>query len=134
MILVDTSAWSVFLRRKNRVTSLAIQIITELLTNNEPIYLCGIVYQEILQGIRDKKQYDSVKNYLDQFDFLQTDVRVHHLAAQIFNKCQNKGISATTVDCLIAALALFHDCHLLTLDGDFKHIKRCVDLKLYPIE
>lgn len=133
MILVDTSAWSFFLRRKKRVESPLITILTDLVANDEPIYLCGIVYQEVLQGIRNKKQYDTVKSYLDQFNFLQTDLHVHHLAAQVFNKCQDKGVSASTVDCLIAALALFHDCFLLTLDNDFQHMARCVNLKLVSV-
>lgn len=105
----------------------------ELIANEKPVTICGIVYQEVLQGIRDKKQYDFVKRYLKDFDFLQTDIRVYELAADIFSKCKSKGTTATTVDCLIAALAVFHECPLLTTDKDFLHMQKHCDLSVYPL-
>jgi predicted nucleic acid-binding protein len=54
-------------------------------------------------------------------------------AARIANACRRKNITASAVDCLIAASAIEHDTQLLTTDQDFTAMARHSDLKLFRI-
>jgi predicted nucleic acid-binding protein len=51
-------------------------------------------------------------------------------AAEIANRCKDKGIQAKTLDCLIAAVAINHNCLLITSDGDFEHMAKVVPLQI----
>jgi hypothetical protein len=52
-------------------------------------------------------------------------------AARIYRACRAKGVTIrSTIDCLIAALAILDDLPLLAKDGDFDHIARHTKLRL----
>ncbi len=57
----------------------------------------------------------------------------HVEAANISNVCRKAGVSAATIDCLIAAQCILLNGELLTLDDDFKRISGCCGLRIYPI-
>ena len=57
----------------------------------------------------------------------------HVEAANISNACRKAGVSAATVDFLIAAQCILLNGVLLTLDDDFKRISGCCGLRIYPI-
>jgi len=52
-------------------------------------------------------------------------------AARIFRAARAKGVAFTTIDSLIAAMALEHGAALFTLDKDFKRIVATIRLPLY---
>ena len=52
-------------------------------------------------------------------------------AAAIYRAARARGISLTTIDTLIAAIALDHSATVFTLDQDFSRIARITDLTLY---
>ncbi len=69
-ILVDTSAWIDALNgKKSRQTKLLSQFIDEDLS----IVTCPTIIQEILQGIREEKDFKQVKNDLSGFELLVID-------------------------------------------------------------
>jgi len=51
-VIVDTSVWSLALRRKEYKETRETKILKKLLQNEEEVYLLGIIFQEILQGIK----------------------------------------------------------------------------------
>jgi len=51
--------------------------------------------------------------------------------ASIFRMARSKGITVTTVDTLIAAIALENRARVFTLDHDFSRIARIAPLRLY---
>ncbi len=53
--------------------------------------------------------------------------------AAIFRLGRAKGVSLTTIDALIAAIALEHRASVFTLDKDFSRIARLTGLPLYPL-
>jgi predicted nucleic acid-binding protein len=128
--IVDTSVWSLALRRKKRQETEETHKLTILLTEGERIFLPGIILQEILQGIRKQEQFKEVCESLSFLPFLKATHDDYIFASDIFNTCRSKGIQAGSIDCLIAALAIRNDCSLLTSDKDFMYIAKYHELKL----
>lgn len=129
-MLVDTSVWSLLLHRKRPQVHPAVTLLEGAVLKEQMIFIAGIIVQEVLQGIRSDLHRQKVLKYLKDFDFLEADLTVHEEAALIFSACRAKGISAHTVDCLIAALAIHHHVELLTTDKDFILMSKFLDLRL----
>jgi predicted nucleic acid-binding protein len=104
--------------------------LRRMLQDSEPVVLAGVVVAEILQGLtRDTRV---IENFLTQFELLEpSGFETYRQAAGIFRAARAKGISLTTIDTLIAALALEHGATLFTLDQDFSRMARITDLVLH---
>jgi predicted nucleic acid-binding protein len=89
-----------------------------------------VVVTEILQGlIRD---VDPIEDLLRQCDMLEPmGFETYGKAAAIYRAARARGISLTTIDTLIAAIALEHGARVFTLDQDFSRMARITDLALY---
>ena len=111
-------------------------VVTEfrhLVEHDEQLLLPGIVYQELLSGVRTEQAFDRLEEALSGFPILLADEATHRRAAKVRNACRSAGITAAAFDCLIAAHTLMlEDGTLLTLDDDFKHMSKVVELILHP--
>lgn len=128
-ILVDSSIWSVSLRA-GRSHPEAARLRHQVVTGSQ-VFLLGIILQEVLQGIREPQVTERVCQELSAFDFLPLGVADYQSASQLFKTCRTRGIAAGTIDCLIAAAAIRHDCRLHSLDEDFKRIASVSELELF---
>jgi predicted nucleic acid-binding protein len=132
-ILADTSAWSLLLRRDPaHKSSAVVDLFREFLQDGVPVFLTGLIYQEVLTGFRSEPRRDELIEKLAPFELLQPRRETHELAARLADRCMRKGVTASTVDVLIAQLAIERDCTLLTADADFHSIARCVRLRVTP--
>lgn len=130
-VLVDTSVWSLALRRRKTLPPVAeVSLLKELIENQEEIITLGIILQELLQGIRDPQQYRSIFKAMRPFPLLEPNREDYEYAAHLSNLCRSKGIQASTIDFLISAVCLNHKSVLLMTDKDFLHISKYCDLKL----
>lgn len=101
-----------------------------MIAEAEPFAMAGVVVTEVLQGL--KRDVNRIEHYLAQWEMLEpTGFRTYREAAMIFRSACAKGIAVTTVDALIAAIALEHCATLFTLDKDFTRIAGLVHLPLY---
>jgi predicted nucleic acid-binding protein len=101
-----------------------------MIADAEPFALSGVIVTEVLQGLR--REVGPVEHYLSQWDLLEpSGFHTHREAAVIFRSARAKGIAVTTIDALIAAIALERGAALFTLDKDFTRIARVVHLSLY---
>lgn len=127
MILVDSSVWIDFLSPRPRPAGLE---LARLISEGAPLAVTGIVVTEILQGLtRDAAQ---IERYLSMWDLLEPGgFSTFREAAAIFRLARSRGVALTTVDTLIASIALEHAATLFTLDGDFSQIARLTHLALY---
>jgi predicted nucleic acid-binding protein len=130
---VDTSVWSLALRRRQVSADPAAGKLRQLIEGEDTVLLTGIVLQELLQGLRAAKDAKMLAEQLAQFPFLEPSREDHRAAAELFNLCRRRGIQAGTVDVLIATLAMRGGCHLLTTDRDFAAIARVSPLRLMPV-
>jgi len=101
-----------------------------MISDAEPFALTGIVVTEVLQGLgRDVAE---VESYLSQWEMIEPrGIATYRRAAAIFRLARAKGISLTTIDSLIAAIALDHAAAVFTLDKDFARIARLTSLQLH---
>ena len=133
-VLVDTSVWSVALRRRSTGELGAREqgAIRELSTLIDEARACmaGCIRQEVLSGIASTTQFDRLRNKLRAFDDLSTDAPAYECAARFFNQCRARGVQGSHIDFLICALADKHQVPIFTLDADFaRYAKVCgVDL------
>lgn len=129
-VLVDTSVWSLALRKDGPADHPAVRSLTALLDAGEDVFLLGIILQEILQGFRREDVARRLARRLEPFELLPLERRHYEAAARLRRKCVTSGITPSTIDCLIGAAALEHRCRLLTTDEDFRHIARVTKLQL----
>ena len=103
-----------------------------MISDAEPLALTGVVVTEILQGLtRDVTQ---IERHLAMWDMLEpTGFSTYREAASLFRLARSKGLSLTTIDTLVAAIALEHRATLFTLDKDFLRIARLTHLPLYAL-
>jgi predicted nucleic acid-binding protein len=110
--------------------SLAGVELRRMIAEAEPFALAGVVVTEVLQSL--KRDAGRIEHYLSQWEMLEPmGFRTYREAAVIFRSARAKGIAVTTVDALIAAIALGHGATLFTLDKDFKRIGSLIRLSLY---
>ena len=131
MILVDTSVLIAFFKGENSEAS---RKLTHLLQQNIPVGICSVVFQEILQGAASEKEYHLLLKYLESQHFYHPmdPVGSYSSAAKIYLDCRKRGITIrSTIDCLIAQIALEHNLLLLHDDKDFEAIAKVVPLRFY---
>lgn len=127
MILVDTSVWIDFFRtRTETVHPLAV-----LLSERNRVCICGLVRQEILQGVRRAKSLTSTKRLLSYLPFLPTSEAMYDRAAEIFQRAARSGLTIPTVDATIAAIALEHRVELYT--NDHRHLQPVAKMIALPL-
>jgi len=92
------------------------------------------VYQELLQGAKNKKEYALLDEHLrcQRFFHPMDPIISYGKAAMIYLSCRKQGITVrSTIDCLIAQIAIEHDLLLLQNDKDFVNMAPIINLKLY---
>jgi hypothetical protein len=132
VILVDTSVWIDFL---NGTDSPHKKTLHRLIEEEEDIAIAEIILTEILQGIKQDKDYETLKDYLLEFPLYKPKGTETYLsAAGIYRECRKKGKTVRkTIDCIIAAICMENDLILLHKDSDFEQIASCTGLKSYKI-
>lgn len=131
-IVVDTSVWSLALRRKSAADSPEALRLRELIEAGEQIQLLGVIVQELLSGIQDKALFRRLDNYLGAFPILKLERDDFVEAARLANTCRRQGVVVGTIDYLIASVCVTRDLLLFTTDKDFEHIARICSLRLLP--
>ena len=129
-ILVDTSVWSLALRRSSGIVNEEAIALKTIIEQGEEIYLLGIILQEVLQGIRNPKDFLALKEYFKAFPLIDLPREDYVRAAELKNQLIKKGRQASTIDVLIASVAISHHCHLFTADKHFTQIAEHSELKL----
>ena len=127
MILVDSSVWIDFF---STTPGLAGNELRRMIEDSEPFALAGVVIAEVLQGLT--RDAHSIEGFLRQCDMLEpTGFETYCKAATIYRTARARGSSLTTIDSLIAAIALEHGARVFTLDRDFSRMTSITNLALY---
>jgi predicted nucleic acid-binding protein len=130
-VLVDTSVWSIVLRRVDRRENAAIVNAFGALIDDGLIAIVGPVRQELLSGIREKAQFDHIRDELRGFLDIDITVNDYETAASFYNACRSRGIQGSATDFLICAIAVRHDFSIFTTDDDFTRYAKILPIALY---
>ena len=121
MILLDTSAWIYYFKNGWPKKLLFSDVLT-----------CAPIIQEILQGIKEDAVYEEVYESLVNLPILSNplwcDISIE--AAKIYRSGRKKGYTIrSSVDCLIAAIAIRNTVSVLHNDRDFTLISKYTSLE-----
>jgi predicted nucleic acid-binding protein len=133
-VLVDTSLWSLALRRKaqdlsTRETSLVGEL-SELIREGRTRIL-GLIRQELLSGIKTNDQYEKLRLTLRAFADEAVDTSDYEAAAKASNQCRSRGVAVTALDALICAVSAKRDWPIFTTDPDFAKYATILPIKLH---
>ena len=107
-VLVDTSIWSLALRRRsarlNPDERTRVEALRRLIELSEA-KLIGAIRQELLSGIKDRKEFEALREELRNFQDEPLDREAYEQAAEMTNRLTSIGIACSPIDVLICAVA-----------------------------
>jgi len=130
-VLVDTSVWSLALRR--READEEFEIVRELraLIAEGSVVMIGPIRQELLSGIRNKRHFASLRDHLRAFPDLLLEMIDFERAAEQFSACRIRDIQGSNTDFLICAVSERLDLSIFTTDNDFTHFSEHLPIRLH---
>ncbi len=133
-VLVDTSIWSLALRRNptnlTAEQNLFKEELAELIQEGRA-EIMGPVRQELLSGFREEVQFQRLREHLRLFDDVFLTREDYEEGARIHNKCRAAGIAGSAIDFLICAVALRRKWQIFTRDQDFHRYAGQAAIGLY---
>ena len=133
-VLIDTSVFSLALRRKNESLSanegLLVAELSELIREGRA-RMIGLIRQELLSGIKTTEQYEKLRVHLRSFPDEVVDTSDYEEAAKAGNRCRTKGVAVSIVDILLCAIAIKRQWAIFTNDPDFSSYAKVLPLRIH---
>lgn len=130
-LFVDTSVWSLALRRDAIGEAREVAVLRAALNGAEAVVTTGLVLQELLQGFSGPKARDAVIERLAALPLIQPDRKDHIAAAELRNVCGRGGVQLGTIDALLIQLCGRYELTMLSTDEDFAHARSVVPFQLW---
>lgn len=130
-VLVDTSVWSLALRRKSPSDHHDVTSALASLVEDGRVAIIGAIRQELLSGVKERVQFERLRDHLRAFSDTPVATDDHEEAAEFFNRCREKGIQGSNTDFLICAVAARHGLPILTTDEDFSLFAKVLPITLH---
>jgi predicted nucleic acid-binding protein len=131
-VVVDTSVWSLALRRARRIDDAIPRELAELIQEGR-VLIIGPVRHELLPGIKSKPQFEQLREHLRAFPDLELESADYEDAAAAYNRCRERGIQGSNTDFLICAVAMRRDLAIFTTDSDFNLFARALRFELHHV-
>jgi predicted nucleic acid-binding protein len=128
LILVDTSVWSLALRRKN--PSKEAKLLDDLLQDLQ-VAMIGPIRQELLTGIRETAVYNKLKRSLAALEDWPILTEDYETAARFANLCRRHGVIGSHTDFIICAVAARNNMSIWTTDKDFINYQPYLPIELW---
>ncbi len=129
-VVVDTSVWSLAIRRSNSAENETTSELAELI-NEGRVVMLGSIRQELLSEIRQEEQFSSLADHLRAFPDLALTEDDFEEAASCFNLCRAQGIQGANTDFLICAVAIRNKMPIFTTDKDFVNFAKVLEIGLH---
>ena len=126
---LDTNIVSEILRKNATVR----KHMERAFKNDNPVFICSIVYYEIVRGLKAAGKTRKLKEFLELYTSLphlffdRENYEVVEKATEIYVQL-HRGCQIEDDDIFIAAIALVNDCTLVT--ANTRHFERVEGLKL----
>jgi predicted nucleic acid-binding protein len=134
IVLVDTSVWSLALRRRHDDLNPQQQKLTKALAElirEGRAQIAGPIRQELLSGIRNQEKFQALRRQLRAFEEPRLGAEDYEEAARMNNECRRRGIAGSAIDFLICAVAHRRKWEIFTTDRDFGRYGKVLPLRLY---
>jgi predicted nucleic acid-binding protein len=131
-VLVDTTVWSLMLRRRQGSPSAEARELEQLIREGEA-GIIGPVRQELLSGVKGARQFEKLRQHLRAFPDEELQTADYELAAQFFNRCRRRGIQGSNTDFLLCSVAARRQQSIFTTDRDFAAYGAMIPLQLHVI-
>jgi predicted nucleic acid-binding protein len=129
-VLIDTPVWSAAFRHRPGGPDAFAAELRELIREGRA-RLIGPVRQEVLAGIRQREDFERLRDRLRAFPDVALERGDFERAAELFSRCRAAGVQGAHADFLICAAAERHRLPILTTDGDFTHFAKHVPIRLH---
>ena len=129
-VLVDTSVWSLALRRRAPSAGPEVEALRRLVHQGR-VAMIGAIRQELLSGLRTPQAFSQLRDQLRAFGDEPLDVEDYERAAEHFDACRREGIQGSNTDFLICAVAERRGFSIFTTDDDFRRYGDVVPIALY---
>jgi predicted nucleic acid-binding protein len=132
-VLVDTSVWSLALRRRQGALSAGeagrVALLRRLIDEYR-VMMVGPVRQELLSGIRDRAQFERLRDRLRAFPDERLEEADYEEAAAMGNACRSEGLATSAIDLLLCAATVRREAAIMTTDADFDRYATVLPLRL----
>jgi predicted nucleic acid-binding protein len=133
-VLIDTSVFSLALRRKNESLSTNERVfvaeLSELIREGRA-RMIGLIRQELLSGIRTTEHNERLRVHLRSFPDEVVDTSDYEEAAKAGNRCRTKGVGVSIVDILLCAVVIKRQWAIFTTDPDFSSYAKVLPLHIH---
>lgn len=130
LVLIDTSVWIDYLRAQKNSSDQELSVqVTSLLRQGEAA-LAGLIVAELIVGAKTDREVKVIEDIAEVCVMLPDNADTWRAAARMGYALKRKGLSVPLFDCLIAQLALTHNCRVFTLDKHFGHIQAHYSVKM----
>lgn len=126
LVMIDSSLWILALKLNCPAT---IKELVGDLLEKDLVATCGLITVEILQGTKNKREYNEISEEMNSLHYMETNKEAWNTGAQLAYNLKRKGITIPTVDLCIAALAIYHDLTLFHADHHFEMVAKNSSLK-----
>jgi predicted nucleic acid-binding protein len=130
-LLVDTSVWSLALRRDAPPDVPEVRALRDALAGGEIVATTGVILQELLQGVVPERARAQIIEMFAVLEYLAPSREDHVAAAGVRNTLRSAGAQVGTIDALIAHLAIAGGHTLLTTGNDFRAASSHISLQLW---
>jgi predicted nucleic acid-binding protein len=133
-VLIDTSIWSLALRKKilTPKEQISVMELKELIFESRTVII-GSIRQELLSGISEPEKFTALKNKMEAFEDLNLTQVDYENAAELCNICRKNGVQGSHTDFLICAVAIKRGLAIFTVDRDFENFAQHINLNLHQV-
>jgi predicted nucleic acid-binding protein len=129
-VLVDTSVWSLALRRSRVSPHPAAEELRHLIDEGR-VAIVGPIRQELLSGVSTPAAFGQLRQHLQAFPDEILETADFERAAEHFNTCRSRGVQGSNTDFLLCAAAERRGFPILTTDADFTRFARILPIALH---
>jgi predicted nucleic acid-binding protein len=130
-LFVDTSVWSLALRRDTDEKAPTVVRLREAIATQDSLFTTGVVLQELLQGFQGPRARREIIARFAALPLIAPDRDDHIAAASLRNTCRRRGVQLGTIDALLAQICVRHRLVMLSADDDFRFAAKHVPLKVW---
>ena len=130
-VIVDTSAWIASFR--STAQPVLLKTMKELIGGGR-ILVPGIIQAELLRGVKNAKEVQSLHSVLSSQKYLRVEESFWQRLGYFTNQLLLQGINVPLPDAYIALLAIENDVELLHFDRHFDLIAGKTKLKVFKLK